>query len=539
MSGAYFIILSGAYICPELIAEFGSLPPAFLPNGGRRLYEDQLKMARAMDAQPILVLPNDYVLPHYDVERINAANILIERVPATASVLQSIAQGLCSVKDDANVYILFGDTLFDIKSHWPANGFAVGSTHHLARWSEFEIIDGRYVFHEYQRDTEQTTDIVAGLFNFHEAGHFKKIVNIALQDNQGFIEALNTYSASYTMEPVYDITWLDFGHLYTYHQSRCQELLARSFNSITSDGRSVVKTGLPQRKIFAEAEWFQHLPPQLRPYTPHFIDAGEKETYSYELEYLYFPLLSELYCFGNLPAHMWEIMLDGCLDFLDKMQGIRPKNYEIGDDYPSLFFNDMIKGKTAQRLETFARDNEISLTKEWRYGGKPAPSLRALGEELISAIVPTAPDDITMWHGDFHFGNIFYNFRSKRVSVVDPRGMLSNGRITMFGDARYDISKLGHSVFGFYDFLIADRFDLVSSDYDLDLTFDTVPARRRLLDIYKSRKAGRYACMDRSAIAMTALLFLSMLPLHTTNKRRQRAMLANAFRLKSMMESCS
>ncbi|MCJ8355626.1 capsular biosynthesis protein, partial [Novacetimonas hansenii] len=70
MSNAYFIILSGAYICPELVAEFGNLPPAFLPNGGRRLYEDQLKQAVALNAQPIIVLPDNYPLPHYDMERI-------------------------------------------------------------------------------------------------------------------------------------------------------------------------------------------------------------------------------------------------------------------------------------------------------------------------------------------------------------------------------------------------------------------------------------------------------------------------------------
>ncbi|WP_282758830.1 phosphotransferase [Komagataeibacter saccharivorans] len=537
MSSAYFIILSGAYICPELVAEFGNLPPAFLPNGGRRLYEDQLKQAAALNAQPIIVLPDNYPLPHYDMERIEAANIHIERVPPTASILESLSQGLASVEKGSSVYVLFGDTLIESASPWPQNGFAAGGTHHLARWSEFEVKDGQCVFYEYQRDSERTTDIVAGFFNFHNGDAFKGLVQSNLVHKRSFIEVLNEYAQENTLEPIYDITWLDFGHLYTYHQSRCRELLARSFNSIVSDGCSVVKTGTPERKIFAEAEWFRNLPPKLRPYTPHFIDAGLAETYSYELEYLYFPLISELFCFGRLPGHTWELILGNCMDFLGKMQSIRPKAFEIGDNYPAIFFNDMIQGKTGKRLETFARDNDISLTKEWRYNGKAAPSLQALGEELIAAIPPTTQEDITMWHGDFHFGNIFYNFRSNRVNVVDPRGMLSNGTLTMFGDARYDISKLGHSIFGFYDFLIADRFDLQSSDYNLDLSFGSDPAREHLLNLYKNTRVGKYACMDRSAIAMTALLFLSMLPLHTTNKKRQKAILANAFRLKEMMET--
>ena len=39
MSASLFLILSGTYVSPELVAEFGRLPPCFLPNGTRRLYD--------------------------------------------------------------------------------------------------------------------------------------------------------------------------------------------------------------------------------------------------------------------------------------------------------------------------------------------------------------------------------------------------------------------------------------------------------------------------------------------------------------------
>jgi hypothetical protein len=82
---------------------------------------------------------------------------------------------------------------------------------------------------------------------------------------------------------------------------------------------------------------------------------------------------------------------------------------------------------------------------------------------MLAAIKPSTKDDICIWHGDFHFANILFDFRSQRVKVVDPRGMLSDGTITMFGDARYDISKLVHSVVGMYDSVLAGRYILATT----------------------------------------------------------------------------
>jgi hypothetical protein len=154
---------------------------------------------------------------------------------------------------------------------------------------------------------------------------------------------------------------------------------------------------------------------------------------------------------------------------------------------------------------------------------------------MIALIRPSTSDDICIWHGDFHFANIFFDFRSQRVRVVDPRGMLSDGTITMFGDARYDISKLVHSVVGMYDFIMAGRYTLgYNGGYSIELDFRRDAERSKLVEEFGRLKIGRYACVDSQMIAMVALLFLTMLPLHANNPERQFALLANGLRLADM-----
>ena len=59
------LIMSGAYVEQELAAEFGHLPPSFLPVGTRRLYEYQRSHFPA-DATVHLALPESFSPPLTD-----------------------------------------------------------------------------------------------------------------------------------------------------------------------------------------------------------------------------------------------------------------------------------------------------------------------------------------------------------------------------------------------------------------------------------------------------------------------------------------
>ena len=51
------LVLSGAYVNDELVAEYGLLPPAFLPFGQRRLFEHQVRSLTPLVEVIFLTVP--------------------------------------------------------------------------------------------------------------------------------------------------------------------------------------------------------------------------------------------------------------------------------------------------------------------------------------------------------------------------------------------------------------------------------------------------------------------------------------------------
>jgi hypothetical protein len=319
-----------------------------------------------------------------------------------------------------------------------------------------------------------------------------------------------------------------------YFRERSSKLDARCFNSVRSNGASVIKSGQQSEKIRAEAQWYMNLPKLLKPFTPKLIATHIKHKPSYELEYLDLPLISELYAFALLPFSSWKGILHGCGEFLRLCQDIKPTEKEISSDFCERFYANVFLKKTSSRLQAYCGAAKIDMDKAWRVNGSNCGSLNKTLMALVSIIPKTRRGDLAFWHGDFHFGNIFYNYSSESIKTIDPRGLLPDGSVSSFGDGRYDIAKFHHSVIGMYDYLLTNRYQLEwHGDHDVSISFLIDPG----LDIdaiqreFMSMTVGRYKCGDRAICAISSLLFLSMIPLHGGNPALQKAMLANGLRL--------
>ena len=72
-------------------------------------------------------------------------------------------------------------------------------------------------------------------------------------------------------------------------------------------------------------------------------------------------------------------------------------------------------------------------------------------------------------HGDCCFSNILYGPDANIIRFIDPRG--SFGPKGIYGDIRYDVAKLYHSVDGTYEAFITDKFKVTQSGntFDLDI----------------------------------------------------------------------
>ena len=135
-------------------------------------------------------------------------------------------------------------------------------------------------------------------------------------------------------------------------------------------------------------------------------------------------------------------------------------------------------------------------------------------------------EKFTLIHGDLCFSNIMVDDDFSFIKLIDPRGKF--GAYDIYGDPRYELAKLFHSVNGKYDFIIKDLFDL---KYDLSKAgiYYAISDRNRGYDLYKvfltvfQKEIGD----DLEKIELIeALLFLSMIPLHSESYEQQLVMLA-------------
>jgi hypothetical protein len=341
-----------------------------------------------------------------------------------------------------------------------------------------------------------------------------------------------------SLERVFVKNWMDFGHINTFFQSRSQLTTQRSFNILSVSGGCVRKSGRPSRKIIAEGKWFQNLPIPFKCYSPQLIDFGQGSDGNpyYVTEYLPIPPLNEIYVHGRNSTVFWQKAIGLCVEYLHKcIEYPVPAELASGIDSE---LGLLARNKTLSRLEIFEKKNRwFNSKKPININSNNIPSILDIVEECVCEISnrPALPGFL---HGDFCFSNILYDSRSRMIKVIDPRGLDSNGRITSYGDVRYDVAKLTHSIIGLYDFIMADafecRFSQSEKSYSIDIDIFIDQRIEKIQGEFLLNTQGDTICA-KHAIPLVVLLFFSMLPLHSDNPNRQLALLANGCRIYSEM----
>ncbi|MGI9875640.1 capsular biosynthesis protein [Vibrio chagasii] len=506
------IIMSGAYIGSELQSEFGCLPPSFLPLANRRLFVKQAELARK-DEKIYLTLPRSYDLKRHDIECLQNHNIGVLKVSDSASIGESLSQALILAKPNENekLKVLFGDTLIDSFAD-SANTIGVASIRDDYGWAKLsDVLSGCDQFSDNQ--------VFSGHFSVSSPS--KLLQNLAKHDFELFA-ALNEYHVEETFHIDDSKVWLDFGHVNTYYSSRAKYTTQRSFNDLTITIEKVKKSSGQTFKMHGEINWFQNIPPDLNIFTPQFLGSFSVPNIGYELEYLYSTPLNELFVFSSLSNNTWKKIIASCFHFLDKCKSYTfdEENYELGE-----FF----ENKTFSRLNEYFEREESSLDTMWVFNDYAPISIREILRD-IARYTPSVSQKNIM-HGDFCFSNILYDFKTNRIKVIDPRGVDLSGDSTIFGSQLYDIAKLSHSLIGSYDMILARSFLL---EFEIGkISFEIIEGYEHssLQEWFYQECLIRFGVCRNQILSMQIHLFLSMLPLHSDDIIRQRALLSNVFRL--------
>jgi hypothetical protein len=308
----------------------------------------------------------------------------------------------------------------------------------------------------------------------------------------------------------------------------------RHFNQLAGDRRLGLLTKTSDRKdqLRHQVRWFRLAPGNLASFLPRIQDSSDGEEPFITMEWLDLPTLAELFMAATLPPEAWLRIVNRLRHILAEM-ACHPGQRSGAAEMAGAMYAD----KTRDRLLEFVRGNPRSAAYHVLLAGRRVDLMTVLTQ--LDRFVDQAGllniDRPCAVHGDFCFSNILLAVDGSAIKMIDPRGEF--GRPGIDGDPRYDLAKLAHSFSGGYDFIVADRFSVkVEDDGELSFKSGMKSCHAQIAKIFSNVLLSD-PLLAQQVKVIEALLFLSMLPLHADQPKRQLAMLATGLTLFGQCQS--
>lgn len=401
------------------------------------------------------------------------------------------------------------------------------------KWTYFTLEDGRLIS-IYDKRSEPNKlkkgNLFVGVFYLSSPLDFKSCIEkcsfeFSDESVSVYYRALKLYSTIHPLKAIKTNNWFDIGHADKYFNSKL-EVKAREFNHIKIDkNRGILtKTSDDKDKFIGEIKWYLKLPADVEYVRPRIFSYSTSYSTPYiSMEYYAYHTVHELFLNGDLDIRQWETIFKRIKFIVDDF-----KRYKVSDEYIVQALEDMYLNKTLQRFEKLKEDVRFTgfFTDPIVVNGNAYKSLNDI-IGVLKAIVPEMLYDVKEFniiHGDLCFANMMVDNNLSFVKVIDPRGKF--GKYDIYGDKRYELAKLLHSVDGKYDYIIKDLFEISHSGNSINYT---IMDKNRKFDLYSvfvevfKEDLGE----DLKKIELIeALLFLSMIPLHGESFDHQMVMLA-------------
>lgn len=441
------------------------------------------------------------------------------------SILNSFKQGLKIANPKVPTRLILGDTLI---SKSISNETDILYTSKNISFSDYwclvskkdGIIDK---FYDKQSNLNlMDKEAIIGYYSFSNTKFINSCVKKAhLFSKIELSDALNLYKKKINLKTKLISDWYDLGHTNGLIEAKNLLFNVRSFNSIKvdTDSGTLTKISTKIQKLEDEAMWYKTLPNELQILTPRLISFKKDAIHAELVQELYgYPSLSELFISGAVNLEDWKFILKKLFKLHKKFE-----QYESKKDEQAITW--LYIEKTRERIKELKAQNpllnELLNKATLKINGKNYCNISLLEEKINDSVKRISHNaTISIMHGDYCFSNILFDASNYTFKLIDPRGRL-NGNATVYGDSRYDIAKLRHSVCGLYDFIVNGLFNfeenndgfkyeiLASSEYSkLETTFDDL-AQKNGFNIIEIK-------------LIEGLLFLSMIPLHKDDIKRQK-----------------
>lgn len=514
-----------------------NLPDAMTPINGKPViaYEIEDLLERGIYTITVVIREDDLVSEKYLSSRfVDKAQLTILKNPhPEKGVGYSVL--LAATNPDSSYLVVLGDTIYKGAYDFSSDFLIVSSDYEEScKWCFVaESERGAQSFINKPTSAPLDAQILCGIYYFHDGSRLCEIKNLLASNasvkNIELSDILSIYNilgGAFTLRAA--DAWYDCGNIENYYRARIDFLKIRNFNSIEYDDLygSITKRSSKCDKLNHEINWYLNLPDRLKLFAPRLIDYRLSTTDAYyTVEFYGYQSLADIFVFGHLNTKLWSLIIGRLFDIIDLFRAYKA-------ELPFSNFQTIYDTKNKQRIEEVRQTafwQELMSHQELIINGKSCKNINYYLELTSSKLDWLyTPKDIAIIHGDLCLSNILFDGGSRIFKFIDPRG--SFGSVGIYGDIKYDLAKLRHSLVSGYDFIVSDSFVInqVDSTYQLNLFAEAEHAQIGV--IFDQSLLDRGYDLDKIKY-IEAWLFLSMLPLHSDHPERQLAMYLSGIKL--------
>lgn len=502
---------------------------AMIPVNGKPVIGwilDNLEQKGFREAVVVLQFDNQKLYHYLQWTYSDRFDLHFAYVQPQGTILHSLLAGLSWVIPGKGIYLVLGDTLIEDNLPDYEDFVFTGPYDEPENWCLAESNTEDFLRCLYDKDSvfKEELTALAGGYALSRADVLRTIVVRQIQQQRKELSAaLEAYNAIIPLKVIPTSHWYDFGHIGGFNRAKRTLLQNRYFNSLSIDSIKGVITKKSEKtdKLADELNWYLKLPKALQIFTPRILAEDQPDGQIEIVQEFYgYPNLAELYVFGDLDISVWK-------NALHQLMEVHHLFCSFSNTLLKSDLEEMYRHKTLSRLELMQKHpawHELLHAEYLEVNGNQWRNLPLLSTELeekIQGLIQNTAGAII--HGDYCFSNILYDLNTQIIRLIDPRG--SFGRKGIYGDPRYDMAKLRHSVSGLYDFILADLFQLEKTEGNNRYRFELLkPEKLEVLSTYLDELISNNGYELIEIILIEALLFLSMTPYHEGQVKRQMAM---------------
>lgn len=440
------------------------------------------------------------------------------------SILDSLYAGLRDfyLSDDHVISVLLGDTLIFDAFHENLDFLYYGLKNDSKKWCYLEFDEKNNLINLYDevRNESNESQVACGFYNFTNGKFFfETLIECIDQHKSEISDVIKGYKEKFNFSVIESKNWFDLGHIDGILSSKRKLITSRSFNRLNINPilNTITKTSQNNEKLRDELNWYKLLPEELKVLSPRLLSISSNEnTVTIVQEFYGYPSLSELFLYSKISKSVW-------VEIFRHLFALNFEFKKYTNNFSNAYYYDIYVNKTIERINKLREQKEFSDLLKYDtlvINGVLYKNLPKLWDEFIEklSLLCNFNSNGCIIHGDFCFSNILFDVNSFIIKLIDPRG--SFGAKGIYGDPRYEIAKLRHSALGSYDFIVSNLFKIDFYNNEINYSIATNENYNLVKDVFDSFVVKYNFKLDEIKLIETSL-FISMLPLHSDNFKRQ------------------